>query len=137
MSLATNTVPEWKRRNKRRAPTRPEPLTRKSLDGRTRSYRDFVEIEKGALADLGGRDKLSTIQLALIEAYAGAVMQVRDLTARVVSGGEVDRAEHDRALSTLLRIASRLGLAEKEPHGNIPNDPLAEYLASKVAKEAA
>jgi hypothetical protein len=44
-------------------------LTRDQLDGRTNAAKVFDRLVTNIEADLGGRDQLSTIELALIEAF--------------------------------------------------------------------
>jgi hypothetical protein len=45
----------------------------------------------------------------LVEAFAGAAVHVHDLNARLLLGEKVNILEHSTAISTLVRIASRLG----------------------------
>jgi hypothetical protein len=86
-------------------------LTRNALDGRTKARKQFDSIAKGIAQDVaaGGEDQLSTIQKHLIEAFAGAAVHVHDLNARLLLGEEVDIVAHSQAISTMVRIASRIG----------------------------
>jgi hypothetical protein len=84
-------------------------LTRAALDGRTRSRKLFDAIVAGIENDLGGRAELSTVELALVEAFAGATIHVHDLNARLLLGDKIDLSEHAAAISSLVRVASRLG----------------------------
>jgi hypothetical protein len=92
-----------------RGPTKTRLLTRDSLDGRTRARKQFDAIANGITSDLGGRDALSTVELALVEAFAGASIHVHDLNARLLLGQKIDLSEHAAAISSLVRIASRIG----------------------------
>ncbi len=89
-------------------------LTRQSLDGRTRARKQFDAIARGIAQDMGGEDQLSTIQRYLVEAFAGAAVHVNSLNAQLVLGEDVDLTEHSQAITTMVRIASRL------PIGRVP-----------------
>jgi hypothetical protein len=86
-------------------------LTRENLDGRTKARKQFDAIASGIASDLGGEDRLSTVQKHLVEAFAGAAIHVNDLNARLLLGEAVDIVEHSQAISTLVRIASRIGIS--------------------------
>jgi hypothetical protein len=101
-------------------------LTRQNLDGRTKARKQFDAIASGIASDLGGPDRLSTVQRHLVEAFAGVAMMVNTTNARLLLGEEVDIVEHAQVVSTLTRVASRIGL------GRIPRDvtpSLAAYVA--------
>jgi len=84
-------------------------LSRDALDGRTRARKQFDAIAAGIARDLGGADRLTVVQLHLVEAFAGAAVHVHDLNARLLLGQEVDVCAHSQAISTMVRIASRIG----------------------------
>jgi hypothetical protein len=107
-------------------------LSRDNLDGRTHALKRFDAIAKGIAADLGGEDRLSTVQKHLLEAFAGAAIAVSDINARLLSGGEVDLLELSQMTSTLVRIASRIGI--KRIPRDIALDPL-QYANSKDVDE--
>jgi hypothetical protein len=86
------------------------PLTRDALDGRTKARKLFDAIAKGIAADLGGEGQLSTVQLHLIEAFAGVAINVQDLNARMLIGEPINVVEQAHAISTLARVASRIGI---------------------------
>jgi hypothetical protein len=113
-------------------------LTRTALDGRTKARKQFDAIAKGIAQDVapGGEDQLSTIQKHLIEAFAGAAVHVHDLNARLLLGEEVDIVAHSQAISTMVRVATRIGV-HRMAHDVTPPS-VAEYLAHKAKlKEAA
>jgi hypothetical protein len=89
-------------------------LTRAALDGRTRPAKEFDGIVANIINDLGGDP--STIQLILAEAFAGSAVTVRDLNTRLKLGEKIDIAEQSQALTTLVRVASRL------PSGRVARD---------------
>src|SRR4051794_2206094 len=100
-------------------------LTRDALDRRTRASRLFDTIAGGIANDLGGRDRLSTVELALVEAFAGAAVHLHDLNARLLVGEKIDLSEQSTAISSLVRIASRIG-TRRRPRDVTPS--LQEYL---------
>lgn len=111
-------------------------LTRDKLDRRTLASRKFSSIASGIAADLGGEDKLSTVQHHLIEAFAGAALHVADLNARLLLGQQVDIAEHSQAISSMVRIAMRIGV-ERLPRDVTPTlDQYLETLARDKEREA-
>ena len=85
-------------------------LTRSNLDGRTKARKQFDAIAEGIATDLGGEDRLSTVQKHLVEAFAGAAVHAHDLNARLLLGEDVDITAHASAISTMVRIASRIGV---------------------------
>jgi hypothetical protein len=104
-------------------------LTRENLDGRTKARRQFDAIAEGIAADLGGDDRLSTVQRHLVEAFAGAAIHVNDINARLLLGEEVDIVAHSQAISTMVRVAARIGLDRRAK--NI-TPALPDYLDAKA-----
>jgi hypothetical protein len=102
-------------------------LTREHLDARTTAARAFDAIARGIATDLGGESQLSTVQKHLIEAFAGIAIHVNDLNARLLLGQEIDIGEHSQVVTTLVRVASRIGL--KRVAKQIPE--LDDYLRTK------
>ena len=84
-------------------------ITRDSLDGRTRITHEFRSIVDGISADLGGADRLSTIQRSLIDAYAGVCCVLTDINARALQGEPVDLLQYSTAVSTLTEGRSQVG----------------------------
>jgi len=85
-------------------------LTRDKLDRRTLASKKFSAIADGVAADLGGESRLTTVQKHLVEAFAGCALHVNDLNARLLLGQQVDIFAHSQAISTMVRIASRIGI---------------------------
>jgi hypothetical protein len=85
-------------------------LTRDNLDGRTKAAQKFDAIAEGIAQDLGGEEQLSTVQKHLVEAFAGAAIHVSDMNARLLLGQEVDILAHSNAISTMVRVAQRIGV---------------------------
>lgn len=100
-------------------------LTRRSLDRRSRAAKLFDRIFEGIASDLGGKKNLSTVETALAEAFAGAAVRMHDMNAHLLLGQDVNLTEHAMAISSLVRIASRIG-TRRRARNVTPN--LAEYI---------
>ncbi len=103
-------------------------LSRDKLDRRTLASKKFDAIAAGIAEDLGGESRLSVVQKHLVEAFAGAALHVNDLNAKLLLGQDVDIVEHSQVISTLVRIASRIGVI-RVARDVTPS--LAGYLASR------
>jgi hypothetical protein len=112
--------------------TRPQLLTRDQLDGRTNAAKVFDRLCADIEADLGGRDQLSTIEVTLIEAYAGAAVTLNHLNTQLALGQPIDLSQYAQAVSAMVRVASRLGL-KRQPK---PVESLSDYLARKYEATA-
>jgi hypothetical protein len=82
-------------------------IHRDQIDQRTKAVQQFDAIATGIAEDLGGHDRLSTVQKHLVEAFAGVALAVNDLNARLLLGEEIDIVEQSQAVSTLVRVAQR------------------------------
>jgi hypothetical protein len=106
-------------------------LNRESLDGRTIVAKVFDRLVAAIHADLGGRDQLTAIELALVEAFAGSAVTLNNLNTRILTGAEIDNAMitmHAQAISAMVRVASRLGLQRRQRD---LSPTLEQYLAAK------
>ena len=85
-------------------------LTRAQLDKRTSAAQEFDAIATAIAQDLGGECNLSTVQKHLVEAFAGCAVHVGHINALLALGQEINVVEHSQAISTMVRVASRIGL---------------------------
>ena len=83
------------------------------LDQRTNVAKAFNRLVADIYSDLGGRDHLSAIELALVEAFAGASIALDQLNAKLLLGEDIDLGQYMQASSTMVRIGSRLGLQRR------------------------
>ena len=123
--LAPHSPPNSPKKKARRKPhrsTRPQLLTRDQLDGRTNAAKVFDGLVVDIEGDLGGREQLSTIQRALVEAFAGTCLALYQLNTKLVLGEQIDLAQHAQAVSAMVRVASRLGLQRRARE--VTPDPL-------------
>ena len=65
------------------------------------------------------------MQRHLVEAFAGAAVHVHDLNARLLNGEKVDVLMHSQAISSMVRVAARIGI-NRVARDVTPN--LQEYL---------
>jgi hypothetical protein len=88
-------------------------LTRQSLDGRTKARKQFDAVVEGIASDLGGEARLTTVQRHLVEAFAGCAVVVHDINARLLLGQPIDVSEAAQAVSSLVRLAQRIGVGRR------------------------
>jgi hypothetical protein len=124
--------PKKVRVNARR--TRIQPLTRAALDGRTNAAKLYDRIVADVEADLSGPENLSTIERALVEAFAGATVTMHNLNTRLLLGEKIDLAQHAQAVSAMVRVASRLGLRRR---ARDISPTLSDYLTASAATSEA
>src|ERR1700738_3423956 len=91
----------------------PQLLIRSQLDHRTGPAKLFARIISEIETDLGGRDQMSTVARALVEAFAGAYISLENLNTRLALGETIDVAEHAQAVSAMVRVANKLGLQRR------------------------
>ncbi len=116
MEMALASPPDAPAKQRRRAPhrtTRPQLLTRSQLDGRTGPAKAFDRLVGDIESDLGGHGELSAIELALVQAFAGASITLDALNAKLMLGETIDLGQHAQAVSAMVRVAARLGLQRR------------------------
>jgi hypothetical protein len=111
----------------------PQLLVRAELDGRTLAAKTFDKLVADIISDLGGEDACTTLEVNLVQAYAGASLQVETLNCRQLIGEQIDLTAYCQAASTMTRIASRLGLRRRPKPVNEMS--LSSYLANLAAGE--
>jgi hypothetical protein len=115
--------------------TKPQLLTRDQLDGRTNAAKTFDRLVSSIEADLGGRSELSQIELGLIEAFASSYVSLENINTRLLLGQQIDLAEHAQAVSSLVRVASRLGIRRRAKDVSPPT--LSDILRADEQKDDA
>ena len=84
-------------------------------------------------SDLGGHDRLSAIELALIEGFVGSTVLMTDLNTRLALGQEIDFGAHASCVSAMVRVASRLGVHRRSKD---ISPSLSEYLQQQTTIDA-
>lgn len=90
--------------------TKPKPFTRDDLDGRTHAAQLYDRLYANIAADAGGEDQLSAIQRELITAFCAVSLRLNDMSTRALIGQNIELSDLSLAASTLVRIASRIGI---------------------------
>jgi hypothetical protein len=95
------------------------------VDGRSLIARRYHDIASAIIADQGGADHLSEARLQLVRRFAAAAVIAEQMEAKLASGAEINIVEHAQLSSTLVRIASHIGI-NRIPKSITPS--LADYL---------
>jgi hypothetical protein len=77
------------------------------------------------VSDLGGADHLTEARISLIRRFASLCVLSEDLDARIADGEEIDISRYSKMSSTLVRLATRIGL-KRVPKNVTPH--LHDYL---------
>jgi hypothetical protein len=80
---------------------------------------------------------LTTVQRHLVEAFAGCAVVVHDINARLLLGQPIDIVEASQAISTLVRVASRIGLGRRMRDVTDLSDHITKKIEAKKAERAA
>ena len=100
-------------------------ITLDNIDRRSHAFQKFSSVVRGVTNDLGGAERLTTVERALIEAFGAATVRMEDLAARQLLGDQkTEYSELASAISSMVRIAKRLG-TDKRPK---EITPLSSYL---------
>jgi hypothetical protein len=84
---------------------------RSQLDNRTAAAKAFDSLVREIEHDLSpsGPPGLSAIERSLVEAYAGATIAMQGITAQQAAGQMILVSDLAAAISSMVRVASRLG----------------------------
>jgi hypothetical protein len=93
--------------------SKPQLLSRTRIDRRSNAAKVFDRLVADVQSDLGGREQLSAIEVALVEAFAGAAVTLDNLNTRLLLGQEIDLSQHAQAVSAMVRVATRLGVRRR------------------------
>ena len=80
------------------------------VDGRSTIARRYRDIASQLAVDQGGADRLSEARLQLIRRFAACACIAEQLEAALARGEQIDISEHAQLCSSLVRIASRIGI---------------------------
>ena len=100
------------------------------IDGRSLLARRYRDIAGAVLADQAGAKQCSEARLQLIRRFAAACVLAEQLEAQLTNGHTIDVGEHAALSSTLVRLASRIGI-DRVPKDVSPS--LSDYLATRDA----
>jgi hypothetical protein len=86
---------------------------RGDLNGSTLAAQMYDTVVAAVIVDLGGFDNISTLELGLIECYAGAKVAANYLHGELKAGAVIDHgflASHSFVSNTMVKTGARLGL---------------------------
>ena len=89
-------------------------LSRDQLDNRSSAAKEFDRLAAEIQTDLGRREQLSAIELALIEAFCGSAILLNGLNTKILLGQEIELSEYAAVVSSMVRVGSRLGLHRRQ-----------------------
>jgi hypothetical protein len=72
--------------------------------------RRFFDIVAAVASDQGGIDQMSEARLQLVRRFAAAAVMAETAESRLANGEAIDIASHALLCSTLVRLASRIGI---------------------------
>ncbi len=98
------------------------------VDGRSAIARRYRDISSAILLDQGGADRCSESRKQLIRRFAAAAVLAEQMESRLANGEEIDIAKHSLLVSTMVRVAQRIGV-ERVAKNITPS--LQTYLAHK------
>jgi hypothetical protein len=80
------------------------------VDGRSATARRFRDIIAALVTDQGGLDRMSEARFQLIRRFAAASVLAEAMEARLANGEQIEIAEHAQLVSSLVRLAQRIGI---------------------------
>ncbi len=99
------------------------------VDGRSIVARRYHDLVAALVTDAGGVDRVGEVRAQLIRRFAALAVQAETMEARLALGQPIDLGEHALISSTLVRLASRLGI-ERRAKDITPH--LRDYLAARA-----
>jgi len=106
-----------------------------NIDWRCATARRYQDIVARIASDQGGADRLTETRLQLVRRFAGGAVLAEMMEAQLAKGEAIDVGQYALLSSSLVRIATRIGL-DRRARNITPT--LSEYLESKAnATEAA
>lgn len=104
------------------------------IDGRSATARRYRDILAALASDQGGADRLSEARSQLCRRFAALAVQAEHMEAQLTRGEPIDLQEHALIASTLVRLASRIGI-DRRARNIVPD--LRDYLDAKATETEA
>lgn len=101
------------------------------IDGRSVVARRYRDIMSAICTDQGGADRISEARLQLVRRFAAAAVIAEQMEADLANGKQIDVGQHALLVSTLVRVARRIGIDRRAK--NI-SPSLQEYLEAEPAE---
>ena len=99
------------------------------VDGRSEIARRYRDIAGAIVADQGGPDRMSEARIQLIRRFAAAAVLAEQMEAKLAVGIEIDIGQHALLISSLVRVAQRIGI-NRRARTIVPN--LSDYLEGRA-----
>ena len=80
------------------------------IDGRSVVARRYRDLFSALCSDAGGMDRMSEARVQLARRYAALAVQAETMEAGLARGEAMDLTSYTQLVSTLVRVASRLGI---------------------------
>jgi hypothetical protein len=80
------------------------------IDGRSQKGRRYRDVLTALVSDAGGFDRISESRVQLCRRFAALAVTAEGIEADLVNGGQIDIAAFSTLSSTMVRLASRIGL---------------------------
>jgi hypothetical protein len=80
------------------------------VDQRSAIARRFRDVIAAVVSDLGGTTNTSETKVHLVRRFAALVVQAEAMEAQLAEGKQIDASAHAHISSTLVRLASRIGV---------------------------
>ena len=87
-------------------------------DGRSAIARRFYDIQSAVAAEQGGAEQISEARLQLIRRFAASAVLAEEMEGRLANGEQIDVTQHALLVSSLVRVANKIGI------DRIPRDVL-------------
>jgi hypothetical protein len=81
-----------------------------SVDGRSHIARRYRDISSQIVTDQGGLEHCSESRLQLIRRFSAAAVLAEQMESRLARGQAINIAEHAQLCSSLVRLASKIGI---------------------------
>jgi hypothetical protein len=101
-----------------------------NIDGRSAQARRYRDVLAACVSDQGGLDRMSESRLQLIRRFSALCVIAEGLEGQLVSGGSIEIQAFATLSSTLVRLASRLGIDRRSKLVSTPS--LRDYLEGKA-----
>ncbi len=102
-----------------------------AIDGRGAVARKYRDLCLAIISDQGGPERMTEVRLQLVRRFAASSVLAEVLEAAMANGEQIDIGQHALLTSSLVRLASRIGLDRKAK--NVTPD-LRDYLAHKTKR---
>jgi hypothetical protein len=83
------------------------------VDARSQEARRYRDIAAAVIQDSGGLDRVAEARLQLIRRFAGIAVLAEKAESKLVNGEEINITDLSLLCSTLVRIATRIGIGRR------------------------